>query len=304
MDRGDTLVEIGAPGVGAVEALLACDQAVFTSIRTPTGEGYRVIAASVAVGGDERAEITRRAPAHGSLCDVETAAVGLDSYRLERGRRCVAYTTYAGTEHTARGGGRVYTHFALLQEADFRKLDANPLRAHRVLGEIFHTHGPILKPPPQLDPLHIPIADSVPLLPEPIEHSPLAAPVSDWLWPAVAELLKGGRVVLVGSNLSLELARWILLCLPLAMRETLDVTFGLKPSATRASHLFIAQTLDLRSRQFLQGQGLSIWDTAHAPPLDDEPLPPWLDLLRTWWDAGSWAEITDFFANARDQASP
>ena len=48
--------------------LLTCDQAIFTSIRTPMGEGYRVIAASRGVRPNEKQSITRNSPSHDSLC--------------------------------------------------------------------------------------------------------------------------------------------------------------------------------------------------------------------------------------------
>ncbi len=305
MDCAKTLTLNGAPGVGAADGPpfgpsrahgqgLACDQAIFTSIRTPTGEGYRMIAASVAVTGDERAEITRRSPAHGSLCDPEPSAIGLDSYRLERGRRCVAYTTYAGVEHTARGGGRIYSHIALLQREDFRRFDADPLRPHRILGRIFQRFGPVLKPPSRLAPLDLPITDVEYLIPEQADQSPLETNVAAWLWPTAAALLKGERVVLVGPTQPLELARWILLCLPLGLREEMDVSVGLKPSSTRPAHLSITPTLDARSRQFIEGQELTLWDTSHDPPPDVDPFTRWLELLRKWWSEGRLSAITDF----------
>ncbi len=307
MDCAKTLTLTGAPGVGAADTPLACDQAIFTSIRTPTGEGYRVIAASAAVAGDEKVEITRRSPAHGSLCDPEPSAIGLDSYRLERGRRCVTYTTYAGVEHTARGGGRVYSHIALLQGEDYRKLDADPLRPHRILGRFVQIFGPVLKPPPQLNPLDLPVTDPEYFIPEQADHPPLETNVAAWLWPTAAALLRSERVAMVGPARPLELARWILLCLPLGLREGLDVSVGLKPSSTRTAHLCITPALDPRSRQFIEGQDLALWDTSHDPhdPLPDvEPFTQWFDLLRKWWNEGRLAEIADFTTRACADALP
>ena len=55
-------------------AALNCDQAIFTSIRTPMGEGYRIIAASRGVRPEEKQLITRRSPSHGALCEVTGGA--------------------------------------------------------------------------------------------------------------------------------------------------------------------------------------------------------------------------------------
>ena len=47
---------------------LTCDQAIFTSVRTPMGEGYRIIAASRGLSSPEKQAITRMSPSHGALC--------------------------------------------------------------------------------------------------------------------------------------------------------------------------------------------------------------------------------------------
>ena len=57
---------VGEPTQSATE--LACDQAIFTSIRTPMGEGYRIIAASRGLRPHEKQAITRSSPSHDSLC--------------------------------------------------------------------------------------------------------------------------------------------------------------------------------------------------------------------------------------------
>ncbi|RME37117.1 MAG: hypothetical protein D6788_10140, partial [Planctomycetota bacterium] len=91
-----------------------CDQAVFTSLRTPMGEGYRVVAASAGVRPEERRVITRVSPSHDSLCDdgreSKERVRALACYPLPTGRLCIALSLPAGNEHTGRGGLRVYTH--------------------------------------------------------------------------------------------------------------------------------------------------------------------------------------------------
>ncbi len=84
------------------------DQAVFTSVRSPTGEGYRLVAASAGVRAEEKVEITRRSPSHDNLCGSGAGAVGLSSYLLSSGRHCVGYVCHAGCEHTAGGHGQYY----------------------------------------------------------------------------------------------------------------------------------------------------------------------------------------------------
>ena len=47
---------------------LTCDQAIFTSIRGPMGEGYRIVAASRGLRPEEKQAITRLSPSHEALC--------------------------------------------------------------------------------------------------------------------------------------------------------------------------------------------------------------------------------------------
>ena len=88
---------------------VTCNQAIFTSIRSPMGEGYRVVAASPGLRPEEKIEITRRSPSHNSMTCASEDAVGLLAYALPTGRTCVCSCRHAGAEHTARGGQRVWT---------------------------------------------------------------------------------------------------------------------------------------------------------------------------------------------------
>ncbi len=90
------------------------DQAIFTSLPSSTGEGYRITAATSGVTAEERRELTRRSPSHESLIDEGEGVCGLLSLPLESGRVAVGVVRFAGREHTGRGGQRVHTHFAIL----------------------------------------------------------------------------------------------------------------------------------------------------------------------------------------------
>ncbi len=62
---------------------LNCDQAIFTSIRTHMGEGYRIIAASRGLRADDKQAITRYCPSHEGLCNDSPQA-------YDRARSCNA----------------------------------------------------------------------------------------------------------------------------------------------------------------------------------------------------------------------
>ncbi|MCZ6816838.1 MAG: hypothetical protein O7F76_09135, partial [Planctomycetota bacterium] len=124
------------------------EQAVFTSIRSPMGEGYRIIAASPGIRPDEKAEIIRRAPSHDSLCESGRAAVGLLAFPFESGRYCLGFSCHAGREHTARGGNRVYSHFAVVEPGDWQSFGFNAVRLHTALRHAIGT--PLLASRPRL----------------------------------------------------------------------------------------------------------------------------------------------------------
>lgn len=146
--------------------ILRCDQAIFTSVRTPMGEGYRIIAASRGLRPGERQTITRYSPSHDALCgstvgnDASVAGIrGFAFYPLPGGRLCVAFSSYAGAEHTGRGGKRIYTHNLIFEKQDFPRCAYNPFTVLRAMIEAQGT-SPQLKPPTTLPELELVITES------------------------------------------------------------------------------------------------------------------------------------------------
>ena len=143
-----------------------CDQAIFTSIRTPMGEGYRIIAASLGIRSDEKQTITRHSPSHEGLCLGQTdttrsfgGAQGAAFYPLPSGRFCVALSCPAGAEHTGRGGQRVYTHNVVIRADDWSLLGYNPFNVLRAMAAAGLT-TPQLTPPAVLPALGLSVETS------------------------------------------------------------------------------------------------------------------------------------------------
>ena len=67
-----------------------CEQAIFTSVRSATGQGYQLIASSAGICAEEKVEITKRSASHESICAVGADPVGLMSYRLSTGRHWIS----------------------------------------------------------------------------------------------------------------------------------------------------------------------------------------------------------------------
>jgi hypothetical protein len=260
--------------------MLHCDQAVFTSIRSLGGEGYRIIAASPGVSADEKAEITRRSPSHGSL--VGTGPAGLVTYLLRSGRHCVAYCCHAGTEHTGRGGQRVYSHIILMDRDGYRRLNADPVRVHAALGRILSRQGPILKPPPRLEPLSLdcPDAEAVPRA-EDVTAQPERSP--EWIWTLARDILNRQRLVFVGAADPLCLLEWALLSLPCHLRERVDASVGLRFSSARDLQVVLLPESDLRLVQQIAGQGIVMYQADQSAGDASRCAHPWFRLLQRWW---------------------
>ena len=149
MDHGSDLAR-----AEKAPAALGAEHAVFTSIRSPLGEGYRLIASSAGISAEEKKEIIRRSPSHGSLCESASSSRALSSYSLASGRQVVAISCFAGREHTGRGGHRVYTNITVLDGPQFRHFNWDPILVQTAVVDALGEE-PNLKPPAMLPRLEL-----------------------------------------------------------------------------------------------------------------------------------------------------
>jgi len=279
------------------DASLCAEQAIFTSIRSPMGEGYRIIAASPGVRSDEKAEMTQRSPSHGSLCETSLSATGLLSYPLKSGRYCVACSRYAGTEHTARGGQRVYTHLILLDDESYRHFDLNPARIQaavvRAVGETL-----TLKPA-ALDPVLLAIQSTA--LPETYAtYTPI-----DVICRMAAALLEDKRTVVNGSDPATEILDKTLFILPFSVRQRLSASVGLNFSLSRHIQLSVIHGNTSETQRAIRGQGIEWLDLqAPTPPTQASPFDPWLGLVRRWWNEQRFDDIRRLTSQLTFDATP
>ncbi|MFN2375777.1 MAG: hypothetical protein ABR538_04520, partial [Candidatus Binatia bacterium] len=137
------MVDLEDLNTSCAAAALPCDRAIFTSLPSPTGEGYRLVAWSGGVRPEERVELTRRAPSHGSLCSETAGSRALMQLRLQStGRVAWGLVRVSGAEHTRRGGGRVWTDFFLCAPAQAERAGLHPHHLRTALAA-----APAAKPP-------------------------------------------------------------------------------------------------------------------------------------------------------------
>lgn len=282
-----------------------CEQAIFTSIRTLTGEGYRIIAASPGLNPDERTEITRRSPSHNSLCSPSSHAVGILNCRLDSGRYCIGYSRCAGAEQTARGGARVYTNLAVLCEDGFRRFEGNPVRAAAVLAREAGK-SIMLKPQPRLDPLELD-PDAIPHMD--LEHDPTPCfGTSDdayWLTKVLRPLLYGRSVLIVGASAPFEMLEWTLKALPLPIRIGISVSVGLRWASTRDIRLCFVDHAGIETRRAISGQGVE-WLEVKSRPDDRQPEPQtdYCAMIGRWWRDRRFRDIVTLTGLIEEPASP
>ncbi|MFQ5413316.1 MAG: hypothetical protein ACE5E6_02550, partial [Phycisphaerae bacterium] len=135
---------------------MQCEQAIFTSVRTPMGEGYRIIAAGKGLKPEEKKTITTQSPSHEAVCDTSPDARAVACYPLPTERLCVAATRVAGAEQSGRGGRRVYTMNIIFDVGDFEAFGYNPFHVARAMETAGLTE-PQLKPPAVLPDVDIEI---------------------------------------------------------------------------------------------------------------------------------------------------
>lgn len=303
MDHRSTVKKSAGSSAQTVNA----EQAIFTSVRTPTGEGYRIIAAGSGLTVDEKAEITRRAPSHGALCSAEPDARGLSAYPLAGGRYCVAFSRYAGREHTARGGLRVYTRLVVLDQHDYARFGCHPLRVCEALSKAAGDE-PILKPRPTLPQLPLPIIEcsnrTAALDGLERDEPRLTFASIEQILHLSQAILQGDRTLVADGGEDFHLFDKTVYTLPLVVRQSLALSVGLTYSPSRQLQLcFIARDRG-ETQRAIRGQEIRWFDVAEPPPRKATPYDAWLGLVEQRLGSGREAEVERLTTAMTSDRSP
>ena len=268
---------------------IQCDQAVFTSIRLPTGEGYRITATSRGLRPDIKQVITRHSPSQDALCwlpdrsagDGEAPQYAAAFYAVPDDRLCVAYSCYAGAEHTGRGGERVYTLNVIFRRADFGLCGYNPFTVLRAMIAARLTE-PLLKTPPVLAPLELSIDE------RPGDASiPDSSPAFDPNWRAylLHALVDDGQFVINLPEQWLAAAESFLLGIPGERRADVSFSAGLRYSVSRPHNLSFLSDEVGRAKARMTGRQEELIE-----PLEQEaphvPESQWLSFVKRHWREG------------------
>lgn len=254
---------------------LHCERAIFTSLPSRIGEGYRLVTWSAGLKPEERQELTRRAPSHGSLTGDADSPRGLVLFQLKSsGRSGWGFVRVSGAEHTRRGGGRVWTDFLLADPADAAREGLHPddLRASLAL-----------EPPPK-QPLGV-----TPLPRVGVVHAPSGAASSSDARAiasaaAVASWILAGRACVVAAGASaIHVLEDALSMIPAALRGGIEASAGLRFSPGRGVKVTLTDRIDQDTVRATRGQGVDCVDLAAGIPAPAGTLAPWFALISRWW---------------------
>jgi len=290
VDSQPTVMEAPA-GAAAASATVTCDQAVFSSVRTPTGQGYRIIAASKGLTPEEKRDITTRSPSHGGLCDDGPDASAVAFYRLSTGRLALSYSCDAGAEHTGRGVRRIYTHITVIAEADFARFGYNPsnmLMAVDACGAL----------QVQLQPPHV--LDELVLTPSNRTDAERAAAAAErcgaeWVVYALSLVLSKQRVVTGGTFDPGDWIEAVLFGVPGPLRAEVSFSAGLRYTVGRPYGLSAVNGDLQKARRLVRGQKVTYLEPESQSATPARKESAWLQMVESHYRDGrckALAEIT------------
>ncbi len=262
---------------------LAIEQAIYTSIRTPLGTGYRIVSASSGLTTAEQQEINRRAPSHGMLSDDGEEATGFACFRLESGRHCMLDSCHAGLEQTARGGRRVHTHAFVFSDTLYERSGFNPFLVMEI-GRQEVPANTISKPPKTLRAID---ASPDQLAPRGIAD---VGSVEDAypLLSLLARALEQEDHIVLNAAAPEALLRMLLAAMPAVLRNELSFSWGMRCSPERKFHLTFYDATPAECELYTNDHQVGIFDWTQPPAWSAESTyGPWVNYVQSELRLGS-----------------
>ena len=282
----------------ATETVTA-DQAIFTSIRSPMGEGYRIVAACKGITADEKREILQYAPSHGSLCDPSPDAKALAFFPLSTGRRCLFLTRAAGLEHTGRGGYRVFTHMLVLEPAGMRAFGWNAFALAAAVPE--YSDEQVQRPPSNLTPLEIETRTTVGRFDD--HRQPRGDEIGK-IQHIVSEILSERGMMVAGVEDANMLASCVVGALPMFARQRLSFCHGLKFSPARKFALLITDASPTELKKVERDSAATVHRWKDLRAADDSPYRAWLQFIADRWNRCREGQLREITAGLIGECEP
>jgi GTPase-associated protein 1, N-terminal domain type 2 len=284
------------------EKTLHCHQAIHTSIRSPMGEGYRIVASSPGLKAQEKQAITRNSPSLDSIClppdGSDTEPLGVSYYSLPTGRLCVSLSCFAGEEHTGRGGRRVYTMNLVFDAEDFALCGYSAFRIVRAAMDAGLIE-PELHPKQSLPIVELRIRDDDDALQGARLPSTLAEPFRPFI---LSQAMRGESVVVDLKDDWTEWAEAMLLGVPGPMRAGVSFSAGLNFSTSRKHALQFLCDCKGKAKTRSSSIGAAFLSTSTEPPSVANGS-EWTTMAERHWREGRLAELSRRTSRAYDDTS-
>lgn len=226
------------------------EQALFTSAQTRQSRGYHLIARSPGVTDRLAQTLSVWGPTHDSLLGKSSDASSLNYFAAGDIWRVLSRTVYGQSEYSGRGGFRIETNLALLRRDQLSGFGYNPLTLARTVLALGHLRLRTTTRT-ELEPLELPESSLLG------EHAVEAgdtppAPLIDEILAALREQ----RAAVIGAGDPIAVIAHVLQRLPMARRDLLSFTTGLKPSLHRRFDLQFLPSLENHLRRELEASGV------------------------------------------------
>ncbi len=260
-----------------VSGTVAVEQAIFTSARTSSKDGYQLVAWSPGISSDDARQLAVWGPAHDSMIVDDPTDVSLNFHPLGDQKFCVSRTVLGAAEYSGRGGRQVYTHCFVLDADAFLRFHNDPFRVLSAAlaihdlrpGAKLPTDLPMLKMLPSGQPVD---AGLIRFFDSPIQQQSLVA----WTHHAMNSkklLFTGGyndRFLTVFFNL-----------LPVSVRPTFSFSTRLRYSPRRNFRLIGLARDTEEQKKAARQEGCSVFQfdsPARSPEASRHPWATWVQV--------------------------
>ncbi len=244
------------------------DRAIFTSVRSMSGQGYRIVAASPGITLGERKAIAKSSPSHGSMTDESDDAIGWAFYELVSGRYCVARSHHHGQEQTARGGKCVLTHSFVVDPDALGAFGGNPfsllryVEARNGLDTCYDKSG-------HLEPLEVAgVGDLARIAIERV-FTILKFDGAGFL---LDRAMQDECIIVTGRlDHGPDIVEGLLLSMPAAMRGACEFTIGLKFALSRRRRVMLIGPDPTRASRLARGRKVTLVSDVEKQAAAGEP---------------------------------
>jgi len=252
------------------------EQAIFTSVQSGQGDGYRLVAKSPGINQDEARQLKRWGPGHNSLLDCQFEQGSFNFHALESGTFCISRTIAAGNEYSNRGGARLFTRCLVVSPQALDRFANDPFRLFEAAsssGELDQFDGKS----PNLDPISL-IGRATPIDQDKVKQ--LAVGIGTDRIAVLLKTMLTSKAFAVAAAPRTDLVfAGLLNLLPRECRLEYSFTTGLRFSAIRPYRCFAIGNDLSQQRQLERQPDVGVIDLRIMPVASTDATAQWSNLV-------------------------